>query len=130
MIRTFVAMSTEDHGFRADSVLTTGVELPINRYRARQLPTFYRQAEAALMALPGVRSVGFASSLPLEGRGFGQPFEVAGDPPVEASSRQTAHYQMVNVGYFAICPPARRSASSTKRSYGEICADGSRSALS
>ena len=100
MIRTFVAMSTEDHGFRADSVLTTGVELPINRYRARQLPTFYRQAEAALMALPGVRSVGFASSLPLEGRGFGQPFEVAGDPPVEASSRQTAHYQMVNVGYF------------------------------
>src|SRR5437763_16231722 len=52
------------------------------------------------MALPGVRSVGFASSRPLEGRGFGQPFEVAGDPPVEASSRQTAHYQMVNVGYF------------------------------
>jgi putative ABC transport system permease protein len=100
MIRTFVAMSSEDHGFRAESVLTTGVELPINRYSARQLPAFYRDAEAALMQLPGVRSVGFVSNLPLEGRGFGQPFEIAGDPPVEASSRQTAHYQLVNVGYF------------------------------
>jgi putative ABC transport system permease protein len=52
------------------------------------------------MGLPGVRSVGFASNLPLEGRGLGQSFEIAGDPPVEPSSRQTAHYQMVNVGYF------------------------------
>jgi len=100
MIRTFVALSSEDRGFRAESVLTSGVELPINRYSAQQLTTFYRQAEAALMGLPGVRSVGFASSLPLEGRGLGQPFEIAGDAPVEPSSRQTAHYQMVNVGYF------------------------------
>src|SRR5262249_12730965 len=100
MIRTFVALSTEDRGFRGESVLTTGLELPINRYSAGQLTTFYRQAEAALMGLPGVRSVGFASSLPLEGRGFGQSFEIAGDPPVEASSRQTAHYQMVNARYF------------------------------
>jgi putative ABC transport system permease protein len=100
MIRTFVAISTEDRGFRADSVLTTGVELPINRYSAPQLTTFYRQAEAALMGLPGVGSVGFASNLPFEGRGFGQPFEIAGDPSVESSSRQTAHYQIVSVGYF------------------------------
>src|SRR5262249_40621858 len=100
MIRTYVAMSTEDRGFRAESVLTTGVELPINRYSAQRLTTFYRQAEAALRGLPGVRSVGFASTLPLEGRGFGQSFEIAGAPPVEASSRQTAHYQTVNVGYF------------------------------
>ncbi len=100
MIRTFVALSTENHGFRAESVLTTGVELPIKRYPARQLTTFYRQAEAALRELPGVRSVGFVSNLPLEGGGFGQTFEIAGDPPVEASSRQTAHYQLVNVGYF------------------------------
>jgi putative ABC transport system permease protein len=100
MIRTLGAMSTEDRGFRGESVLTTSVELPINRYSAQQLTTFYRQAEAALMALPGVRSVGFANDLPLQGRGLGQPFEIAGDPPVEPSSRQTAHYQMVNVRYF------------------------------
>jgi hypothetical protein len=89
MIRTLVAMSTEDHGFRAGSVLMTGVELPINRYNARQLTTFYRQAEAALMGLPGVHSVGFASNLPLRGWDRDQPFEIAGDPPVERSPEWT-----------------------------------------
>jgi putative ABC transport system permease protein len=100
MIRTLVAMSTEDHGFRGGSVLTTGVEIPISRYNPQQLTAFYRQTEAALMALPGVRSVGFARDLPLQGSALGQPFEISGVPPVDASSRQSAHYQMVNVRYF------------------------------
>jgi putative ABC transport system permease protein len=101
MIRTLVAMTTEDHGFRAGSILTTGVEVPINRYSPQQLTTLYRQAEAALMALPGVRSVGFANDLPLQGSALDRrPFEIAGDPPVDPSNRKSAHYQMVNVRYF------------------------------
>ena len=52
------------------------------------------------MGLPGVRSVGFASNLPLQGWDREEPFEIAGDPPVEPSGRKTAHYQMVSVRYF------------------------------
>ena len=101
LVRTLVSMSTEERGFHADSVLTMGIGLPISRYPTEpQVIALYRQLESALGALPGVRAVGFANSLPLQGWDLGQPFEIAGDPPTDPSSRRSAHYEMVNAGYF------------------------------
>jgi putative ABC transport system permease protein len=101
LIRTLVSMSTEDRGYRAHSVLTMGLGLPMNRYQSQgEILALYRQLESAFAALPGVRAVGFANSLPLQGWDLGQPFEMAGDPPTDPSSRRSAHYEMVNPGYF------------------------------
>jgi putative ABC transport system permease protein len=100
MARTLIAMTTEDHGFHADSVLTMAINLPMNRYDASRMTAFYRQVESELGALPGVRAVGMASNLPLQGWDYGQPVEIAGDPPVDPASRPSAHYQMVNARYF------------------------------
>ena len=101
LVRTLISMNTEDRGFRGDSVLTMAIALPMNRYPTQaQLLTFYRQLETALAALPGVRAVGFANSLPLQGWDLGQPIEIGGDPPIDPSSRRSAHYEMVNAGYF------------------------------
>ena len=101
LVRTLISMATEDHGFRADSVLTMNISLPLSRYPSQtQMLAFYRQLESALGALPGMRAVGLATDLPLQGWNIGQPFEIVGDVPTDPSSRRSAHYQMVSRRYF------------------------------
>jgi len=101
LVRTLASMTSQDTGFREHSVLTMGVGLPISRYpdQARVL-TFFRRAEAALSAMPGVVSVGFVDNLPLDGWDIGQPVEIGGDPPTDASNRKSAHYQITSPRYF------------------------------
>ena len=101
MVRTLVAMRTDDVGFRADSVMTMSLSLPFNRYKTEaDVRGFYQHVEASLAALPGVRSVAIANNLPLDGWDIGQPVEVAGDPPRDQSSLRSAHYMMISPGYF------------------------------
>jgi putative ABC transport system permease protein len=101
LVRTLMAMNAEDRGFRADSVLTMSVSLPISKYPTQtQVLAFYRQLEPALAALPGVRVVGLGNNLPLDGWDIGQPIEIAGDPATDPASRRSAHYQMVSTRYF------------------------------
>ena len=108
------------------------LSLPISRYPDQpRVLTFFRRAGAALAAIPGVQSVGFVDNLPLDGWDIGMPVEIAGDPPTDAASRKSAHYQITSPGYFetsasssrqdarspiAMSQPRRRSASSTKSS--------------
>ena len=101
LVRTLISIATEEHGFRADSVLTMNVSLPLSRYPSQtRMLSFYRQLESALGALPGIRAVGLATDLPLQGWNIGQPFEIVGDDPTDPSSRRSAHYQMVSARYF------------------------------
>jgi putative ABC transport system permease protein len=77
------------------------VSLPISRYPDQtNVLNFFRRADAALAALPGVQSVGFVENLPLDGWDIGQPIEVVGDPPVDSSNRKSAHYQITSPRYF------------------------------
>src|SRR6266542_4198442 len=58
--------------------------------------------EAEVTAVPGVASVGWASSLPLDFFGSGGlTFEIVGDPPVEQSQRPGTEYQVVSPTYFS-----------------------------
>ena len=101
LVRTLVSMNAEDVGFHADSVLTLNISLPISRYPDQtRVLTYFRQVDAALGALPGVKSVGFVDSLPLDGWNIGQPIEIAGNPPTDAANRPSAHYQITSPRYF------------------------------
>ena len=51
--------------------------------------------------MPGVRSAGWASSLPLGGSQLGgQSFEIIGDPPARDGNRSSADFQIVSHTYF------------------------------
>ncbi len=101
LLRTVVALHGVDPGFHADRVLTMYTRLPLKRYptpeRALQ---FYQSTERELASLPGVRSVGFGFSLPLDGWDIGQGFTIVGAPPVAEADQPAAHYQMISPGYF------------------------------
>lgn len=89
MIRTFVAVSHVDPGFRGDNVLTASVELPRPKLKGPEDPIrFYSDVKERLRAAPGVLSVGLTSSLPLGGNYFRNTYQVEGkDAPVMSGNR-------------------------------------------
>jgi putative ABC transport system permease protein len=101
LLRTLGALAQVDPGFHADRVLTMHVSLPRKRYRtAGEALRFYQALEQEIAAAPGVRSVGFVYSLPLDGWEIGQSFAVGGRPVPQESEWPAAHYQMINADYF------------------------------
>jgi putative ABC transport system permease protein len=103
LLRTLMAVATFDRGYRADSVLSMLVDPLGSKYpNDESLQQFYDQAEAEIAAVPGVRSVAWASALPLDFfDAGGLSFEIVGDPPVDDSHRPATEYQVVSPGYFA-----------------------------
>jgi putative ABC transport system permease protein len=69
LIRSYSALQSVDPGFRRDHLLTLRLRLPRQPALADnwRYAAFVHRAEAAIGALPGVVSVGAASSLPLTG---------------------------------------------------------------
>jgi putative ABC transport system permease protein len=68
LIRSFIRLSAVPPGFNPDHVLTMQVGVNGPKYRQRgATQQFYKAVEERVASLPGVRSVGFASPLPLTG---------------------------------------------------------------
>jgi putative ABC transport system permease protein len=75
LIRSFIALQRVDPGFDAADVLTFQLSMPAGEYPnggARR--AFFRDLTGRLEALPGVKSVGLVSQLPLTGSGPLSPF--------------------------------------------------------
>lgn len=89
-----------DRGFAADHVLSAGVVLPDKQYsEPAQREAFYRRSLERLRQLPGVRSAGVISVLPLAGDRWGDMISVPGDPrPLFA--QPNAKYRWLSPGYF------------------------------
>jgi predicted permease len=99
MIRSFIALQFVDPGFDAKGVYA----FQVPNFRADGpdgVVAFYRDVSARLAALPGVRTVTSASSLPLDGSVANLPYgpeTAAADPRLMRQA--DAHF--VQPGYFA-----------------------------
>jgi putative ABC transport system permease protein len=102
LLHTLLAVENVDRGYRAESVLTMMVDPLGSRYPTpASLVQFFEAVEGEIRALPGVRSVAWASTLPLGPSDAGQTFyDIVGDPPLEESKRPAADYQIVSPTYF------------------------------
>jgi putative ABC transport system permease protein len=102
LLRTLMAVKNVDRGYRAEQVLTMMVDPLGSRYPTpAALLQFFDAVEREVMALPGVRSLAWASTLPLGPSEAGRSsFEIVGDPPVDESNRPTADRQIVSPAYF------------------------------
>lgn len=66
LVRSFVRVRATDPGFQPDRVLTMYIALPRAAYsKAPQIRSFYRNLLDDIASLPGVRSVGFSTDLPM-----------------------------------------------------------------
>jgi putative ABC transport system permease protein len=100
LLGSFVKLMRIDRGFDVDHLISFEVAPAGNKYKEnKQRVDFYTRALAAIEQLPGVRSVGLVSSLPLQGEHWVDIFTVEGDkrPIVQ---QPVANYRMVSPGYF------------------------------
>jgi putative ABC transport system permease protein len=106
LLRTLMAVESVDAGYRADNVLTIRASLeyglPTSRFpNEESLRRFFDAVEAEVQAIPGVRSVGWTTSLPLEGSSLGGVgFEIVGDEAPPAANRPMVDYEVVSPSYF------------------------------
>ncbi len=101
LIRSFFQMQQADTGFDATNVVTAEIPLSDKRFPdPDQLRDYLRRIESNLAALPGVSDVAFASTLPLEGWGYGMPFQIAGRSTIDRAHRPDCFFKMVTPSYF------------------------------
>lgn len=101
MMRSFSELHRVQLGFEPDHVLTAQVALPAANYRSDTSQiAFFHSVEARIAALPGVRSVGAISYLPLSGERSASSFTVDGQPTPPAGQEPMGDMRAVTPGYF------------------------------
>ena len=101
LIRSFFRMQQADLGFDSTDVVTVGFDIAEERYPdPRQLNGYLRSIVANLGAIPGVRDVAFTSALPLQGWGYGMPFQIDGQANVDRANRQVCFFKIITTSYF------------------------------
>jgi putative ABC transport system permease protein len=101
LIRSFFQMQQVDTGFDSTNVLTAGLPIPDKRFPDPvQLNAYLRQVVNKVEAMPGVRDVALTSALPMQGWGYGMPFQRADKPMVDRANRRACFFKMVSPSYF------------------------------
>jgi putative ABC transport system permease protein len=67
---------------------------------ATKISNYYRQLLEQVRSVPGVRDAANTSALPLQGWGYGMPFQIAGQPFKDAANRPGCFFKMVSASYF------------------------------
>jgi len=107
LLQTVLTLVSHDTGYRSvsDSVLTLDFSVPTgtnSRNPSEEaINQFYEAVSRDVGALPEVRGVGWASSLPYGTSELGRwAFEIVGDAKVDAHDRPTVEYTTADPGYF------------------------------
>jgi predicted permease len=101
LIRSFFQMQQVDTGFDSTNVLTAGLPIPDKRFTdPAQLNAYLREVVSKVEAIPGVRDVALTSALPMQGWGYGMPFQRADKPMVDRANRRACFFKMVSPSYF------------------------------
>jgi putative ABC transport system permease protein len=97
---SFFRITHVERGYVVDRVLAGDVTLPRSRYQTdKQRILLHQRALEAMESIPGVRSAGLISSLPLKTQAWGDAINQKGDtrPRIE---RPMAQYRFVSEHYF------------------------------
>ncbi len=101
LIRSFFEMQNVDTGFVSENVITAGLPISEKRFpNPEELNVYLRQIVSNIQILPGVRDVALTSALPMEGWGYGMPFQIADKPIVDRANRKACFFKMISPSYF------------------------------
>ncbi|HKQ77835.1 MAG TPA: ABC transporter permease [Blastocatellia bacterium] len=109
MLRSFVAMASDEIGFNPHNALGFQVGLSEEKYTKEKRRVFFDQLLNGLQTLPGVLAVGAIHALPMTGEPSRTDFTIVGDPPFEKGKEPYSNVRIVTPGYFgAIGMPLKR----------------------
>ncbi len=102
MVRSFARMTEVDPGFHQEDVVSVAVQLPGTRYALAELRPFFEDLVGRVAQLPGVRTAGAVSDLPMSvvGLGFQLEFRVRGVDALSPTIRPNADFRVIVPGYF------------------------------
>jgi putative ABC transport system permease protein len=102
LVKSFVRLQKIDTGFDTENVLTMVERLPASKYKEdSQMVAYFRQATERIRSLPGIRSVGIVSYLPLYGGpGAGTSLSIEGRPAPPPDQHLTTEVRAADRGYF------------------------------
>jgi putative ABC transport system permease protein len=101
LIRSFFQMQSVETGVDSTNVVTANLPISDRRFSsATEFRLYVRQITEAIAAVPGVRDVALTSALPMQGWGYGMPFQVVGAKQVDAANRHSCFFKMVGASYF------------------------------
>ena len=101
MLRTFLALSSTNSGMITQGVLTMSVSVPTGKYNDSSMwQRFYDPALEQIRGLPGVRSAGVISLLPLQSWGYNGPFTIDNQGDGDPARTPAAEFRQVSPGYF------------------------------
>jgi putative ABC transport system permease protein len=107
LLQTLLTLTGTDTGYRSPSESVLTLDFSVETGEDSRHPTsesvvlFYDAVARDVRALPEVRTVGWASSLPYGQTELGRwAFEIAGDRPRELRDRPTAEFTTADPGYF------------------------------
>jgi predicted permease len=98
---SFVKLMQTEKGFRAPTVLTAEVSIPLSIYATpEQRIAFFDRALARLASTPGIESAANVSLLPLQGETWIDKSSFAGDPR-PSSEKPSVNVRFTSADYFA-----------------------------
>jgi putative ABC transport system permease protein len=101
LIRSFDQLMNVHTGFDTTNVLTMSLPLSPTKIKdADQAVLFTQRIMNGAGALPGIREISLTSALPLQGWGYGMPFQIAGKPLKDRANRDACFFKMVSPSYF------------------------------
>jgi putative ABC transport system permease protein len=118
MIRSFLKLYSMNIGVDTSHMLTMSVQLPDAKYStADQRRIFYDSLMGRLQAIPGMRSVAIATSVPFAGS-EGRGLEIEGRPPAKPEEAPRTSTITVSANYFDAMDAAIRRGRSLRESDG------------
>jgi predicted permease len=98
-LRGLQAATALDKGFESDNLLLASVDPGLQGYDRERAEVFYREIEAGLEALPGVRAVGLAARVPLTFSSSDRGVSIPGYEPAP-NEGMSIRYNSATPGYF------------------------------
>jgi predicted permease len=100
--RSFYRLQQVDPGFESTNVLTASLPMTFDDYPdGPRILSYLGRIMENIHAVPGVRDVAVTSTLPLEGWGFGMPFQVDGQQLKDRAHRPACFFKIVSPSYFS-----------------------------
>jgi putative ABC transport system permease protein len=100
LFKSFARLSQVSPGFSTDHILIANIVRSPAAYNDRNVRlNFFDRLFEQVSALPGVRSVGAISALPVTGTGSALHFNIQGRPPHSPAEYTISGYRVVSAGY-------------------------------
>jgi len=101
LIRSFVALRSQDLGFRTDQLLTADLQISEPKYPEREDRTrFYRELLDEVRSVPGVRAASLVNMVPIRDKWLDWGVWIPGHFPKNEAEAQGALSRTVLPGYF------------------------------